>query len=112
MEFCKLVSTQELFYSYKFNKNFSSIMSLVTKFFNILGVKEQQKLPYWLKITTKVPKCTYYFGPFDSPLEAKALQAGYIEDLMEEEAQGIHLELEQALQPENLTVCEDDDFDD
>jgi hypothetical protein len=83
-------------------------MSLVTKFLNILGVKEQQKLPYWLRITTKVPKCTYYFGPFDSPLEAKTLQAGYIEDLMEEEAQGIHLELEQASQPENLTVCEDD----
>lgn len=85
-------------------------MSLVTKFLNILGVKEQKRLPYWLKITTKVPRCTYYFGPFDSPLEAKALQPGYIEDLMAEEAQGIHIELEQALQPENLTVCEDDVF--
>lgn len=83
-------------------------MSLVTKFLNILGVKEQKKLPYWLIITTKVPQCTYYFGPFDSPLEAKALQAGYIEDLMEENAQGIHIELEQALQPKNLTVCDND----
>ncbi|MEM7761807.1 MAG: DUF1816 domain-containing protein [Cyanobacteria bacterium P01_A01_bin.40] len=85
-------------------------MSLVTKILNILGVKEPQKLPYWLKITTKVPKCVYYFGPFDSPLEAKALQAGFIEDLIEEEAQGIHLELEQCSQPEALTVCEDDIF--
>ncbi|WP_299130725.1 DUF1816 domain-containing protein [uncultured Winogradskyella sp.] len=85
-------------------------MSLVTKFLKIIGVKEQEKLPYWLKITTKVPKCTYYFGPFDSPLEAKALQPGYIEDLMEEEAQGIHIELEQAVQPENLTACENDVF--
>jgi hypothetical protein len=85
-------------------------MSLVTKFLNILGIKEQQRLPYWLRITTKVPKCTYYFGPFDSPLEAKTLQAGYIEDLMAEEAQGIHIELEQALEPENLTICEDDDL--
>ena len=87
-------------------------MSLVTKLFNALGIRPQKKLPYWLKITTKVPKCTYYFGPFDSPLEAKALQAGYIEDLMEEDAQGIHIELEQIQQPENLTICETDVFSD
>ena len=85
-------------------------MSLVTKILNILGVKEQKRLPYWLKITTKVPKCVYYFGPFDSPLEAKALQAGFIEDLMEEDAQGIHLELEQCQEPDALTVCEDEFF--
>ncbi|MEN9518915.1 MAG: hypothetical protein RLZZ381_1503 [Cyanobacteriota bacterium] len=87
-------------------------MSLVTKFLNILGVKEQNKLPYWLRITTKVPQCTYYFGPFDSSLEAKTLQAGYIEDLMAEKAQGIHIELEQTLEPQNLTVCENDVFSD
>lgn len=86
-------------------------MSLVTKFLNILGAKEPPKIPYWLKITTKVPKCTYYFGPFDSPAEAKSHQVGYLEDLMVEKAQGIHIELEQSLQPENLTVCEDDVFD-
>ena len=85
-------------------------MSLVTKLLNVLGVKEQKNLPYWLKITTKVPKCVYYFGPFDSPLEAKSLQAGYIEDLLSENAQGIHLELEQCSQPADLTVCEDDIF--
>lgn len=85
-------------------------MSLVTKLLNVFGVKEQKNLPYWLKITTKVPKCVYYFGPFDSLLEAKSLQAGYIEDLLSENAQGIHLELEQCSQPTDLTVCEDDVF--
>ncbi len=85
-------------------------MSLVTKLLNVFGIKEQKNLPYWLKITTKVPKCVYYFGPFDSPLEAKSLQAGYIEDLLSENAQGIHLELEQCSQPTDLTVCEDDIF--
>lgn len=85
-------------------------MSLVTKILNVLGVKELKRVPYWLKITTKVPKCTYYFGPFDSPLEAKALQAGFIEDLMEEDAQGIHLELEQCPQPDVLTVYDDEIF--
>jgi len=82
-------------------------MSLVTKFFKKLGINEQSKLPYWLKITTKVPKCTYYFGPFDSSAEAKSLQPGYIEDLMAEDAQGIHIELERVSQPESLTVCEE-----
>jgi len=81
-------------------------MSLVTKLFNKLRVKEQ-KLPYWLKITTKVPRCTYYFGPFDNSAEAKSLQPGYIEDLMAEDAQGLYIELERTLQPEQLTVCED-----
>ncbi|MEL6929939.1 MAG: DUF1816 domain-containing protein [Cyanobacteria bacterium J06600_6] len=86
-------------------------MSLVTKIFKKLGIKGQKKLPYWLKITTKVPKCTYYFGPFENSSEAKSLQSGYIEDLMAEDAQGIHIELEQISQPEQLTVCEQPFFE-
>lgn len=85
-------------------------MSLVTKFLNKLGVTKQDRLPYWLKITTKVPKCTYYFGPFNSSAEAKSLQPGYIEDLMAEDAQGIHIELEQIARPEQLTICEESVF--
>ena len=82
-------------------------MSLVTKFLNKLGAKEHKKLPYWLKITTKVPKCTYYFGPFDSSAEAKSLQPGYIGDLIAENAQGIHIELERIAEPEHLTICDE-----
>ncbi len=85
-------------------------MSLTAKIFGLLGLKKREKIPYWLKISTKVPNCIYYFGPFDSPLEAKTLQAGYIEDLIEENAQGIHVELEQCPQPTELTICEDEDF--
>lgn len=85
-------------------------MSLFKTILNILGIKESSKLPVWLKITTKVPKCTYYFGPFDSYSEAKLLQPGYIEDLMAEDAQGIHIDLEQKSQPEQLTVCEEPFF--
>ena len=85
-------------------------MSLATKIFNILGIQQPKNFPYWLKITTKVPKCTYYFGPFNSPLEAKALQGGYIEDLISENAQGIHIEMEHGPQPKNLTVCEEEIF--
>ena len=85
-------------------------MSLATKLFGLLGLKKEEKHPYWLKITTKVPQCSYYFGPFDSPLEAKGSQAGYIEDLMAEEALGIHIELEQCAQPPELTICEEELF--
>lgn len=89
-------------------------MSLTTKLFNFLGFQksrtEKEQLFYWLKISTKVPKCIYYFGPFDSHSEAKSLQGGYIEDLMAENAQGIHIELEHCSQPSELTVCEPDDF--
>ena len=85
-------------------------MSLVTKILKLLGIQQVKNSPYWLKITTKVPKCTYYFGPFESPLEAKALQEGYIEDLMNEDALGIQVEIEHGSQPENLTVCEEEIF--
>jgi len=81
-------------------------MSLATKLFDLLGIKKADNQSYWLQISTKVPKCIYYFGPFDSPLEAKAMQADYIEDLIEEKAQGIHVELNQSPQPPNLTICE------
>lgn len=85
-------------------------MFLATKLFGLLGLKKREKLPYWLKISTKVPRCIYYFGPFDSSLEAKILQAGYIEDLIEENAQGIHVELEQCPHPPELTICEDEEL--
>ena len=83
-------------------------MSLATKLLDLLGLKKTEQFPYWLKITTKVPSCIYYFGPFDSPAEARILQAGYIEDLMEEKALGIHIELERRIQPEVLTIFEEE----
>ena len=85
-------------------------MSLGTKILNLLGLQNKKPIPYWLKINTKVPKCIYYFGPFDSPLEAKALQAGYIEDLMAEKALGIHVELEQIPEPPELTISAEEIF--
>ncbi|WP_319419550.1 DUF1816 domain-containing protein [Pleurocapsa sp. FMAR1] len=85
-------------------------MSFATKLFEILGLRKENKLPYWLQISTKVPNCVYYFGPFDSSIEAKASQVGYIEDLMAENAQGIHIELKQCLQPLKLTICESEEI--
>ena len=67
-------------------------------------------LSWWLEITTTNPYCIYWFGPFDSPLEARLYQSGYIEDLVEEQAEGITIKLQQC-QPQVLTICSDSELD-
>jgi hypothetical protein len=63
---------------------------------------------WWIKIDTSTPPCTYYFGPFDSKKEAKIHQSGYVEDLIQENAQGIVVKTKWCLRlPESLTICEE-----
>ncbi|AFY78477.1 protein of unknown function (DUF1816) [Pleurocapsa sp. PCC 7327] len=69
---------------------------------------KQKNLPWWVVIRTAKPRCTYYFGPFDTPQEAKLNQGGYVEDLMGEGADGITIEIQQC-QPEVLTIEEEDE---
>ncbi len=64
------------------------------------------KLPWWVKIITVKPKCVYYFGPFDSQLEARESQSGYIEDLTAEQAKGISIEIAQD-RPKALTIVDE-----
>jgi Domain of unknown function (DUF1816) len=59
---------------------------------------------WWLKVKTQSPDCIYYFGPFDSKEEATFLQAGYLEDLIQEGAQNVRLAVEKAC-PQQLTSC-------
>ncbi len=59
-------------------------------------------LPWWVEIITTYPQCLYYFGPFDSPEEARTFQSGYIEDLEAEGAEGIAVKIKQC-QPQVLT---------
>lgn len=63
-------------------------------------------LAWWVKISTDNPRCTYYFGPFSNESEAQASQAGYIEDLEGERAQGIKVSIERC-KPKELTISED-----
>lgn len=70
-------------------------------FFN----KKNQK--WWVEIYTAKPECIYYFGPFDSAKEAKLNQIGYIEDLVQEEAEGITVNIVQCL-PNNLTIFDEE----
>ncbi len=64
---------------------------------------EQSELAWWVKIDTAQPLCTYYFGPFVSTKEAELAQSGYVEDLEQEEAQGISIQIEWC-QPNELTL--------
>ena len=71
-----------------------------------LSFLKRSNLPWWIEIHTAAPCCTYYFGPFDSEREAKLSQGGYIEDLNQEKAQGIAIEIKQA-RPESLTIFDE-----
>lgn len=64
---------------------------------------EQPELAWWVKVDTANPQCTYYFGPFASTKEAELSQPGYLEDLEQEGAQGVAVQIQQC-QPSNLTV--------
>ncbi len=62
---------------------------------------------WWIKIFTGKPKCTYYFGPFASALEAKIATKGFVEDLESEFAQGIRTKIDRHPQPVSLTIEHD-----
>ena len=61
---------------------------------------------WWVQIVTQTPRCTYYFGPFLSVKEAKAASLGYIEDLEQEGAQGIAVDVKRC-KPDALTIADD-----
>lgn len=62
---------------------------------------------WWVKILTEKPKCIYYFGPFLSANEAEGSQADYSEDIREEGAEIIDIQIEQC-QPQKLTICDEE----
>lgn len=69
--------------------------------------RKPNDLPWWVKIETQVPVCTYYFGPFESRREAQAHRGGYVEDLEGEGAQGLQVVIEQG-NPQELTIFDED----
>lgn len=77
----------------------------------LMGVEASSKtvsvtLPWWVKIVTERPPCTYFFGPFASASEARDNQAGYIEDLEQEGATGIERLILQD-RPQTLTIYDE-----
>jgi Domain of unknown function (DUF1816) len=63
-------------------------------------------LAWWVEIVTESPNCTYYFGPFASAREAKLAQHGYVEDLEQEGAKNIQVDVKRC-KPERLTIFDD-----
>lgn len=66
------------------------------------SIKNGIELGWWVEIRTALPNCTYYFGPFSSRQEADYAQVGYFEDLKQEGAHGIIIQIKQC-QPRELT---------
>ncbi|MFN4280653.1 DUF1816 domain-containing protein [Thermosynechococcus sp.] len=60
-------------------------------------------LAWWVKIDTKTPSCTYYFGPFLTQAEAEREKDGYIEDLKAEGAEGLEVSVVRC-RPEEVTI--------
>ena len=61
---------------------------------------------WWVEINTASPRCIYYFGPFDTDVEAKTAYPGYIEDLDGEGAQGIVVIIKRC-KPDALTIFDE-----
>lgn len=67
---------------------------------------KRRKMPWWIEIKTHQPYCIYYFGPFNTIGQARRDRDGYIEDLVEEKAYGITVDIKQC-SPNILTIFED-----
>lgn len=75
----------------------SDLSNRLAAFSNRLG------LAWWVEIKTESPDCTYYFGPFLNQTEAQSAVSGFIEDLEQEQAQGITSTVKRC-KPQELTI--------
>ncbi len=73
---------------------------LLTNFLSAIG------LAWWVEVTTDNPRCVYYFGPFPSKEVAQTHQGGYVEDLEQEGAADIKINI-QRCKPSNLTIYDE-----
>jgi hypothetical protein len=73
----------------------------------LLGKILGRSKAWWVEIKTAQPACTYYFGPFDSEIEAATAKGGYIEDLEQEGAQNIQTVVQLCSHPGQLTITDE-----
>ncbi|MDJ0727012.1 MAG: DUF1816 domain-containing protein [Prochloraceae cyanobacterium] len=71
--------------------------------FNSAKFNKREIKQWWVEVNTDVPRCTYYFGPFNTSQEAREHQAGYVEDLIEEGSGQITLNIKKC-RPQALTI--------
>lgn len=65
-------------------------------------------IAWWAKIVTKLPPCTYYFGPFHNLEQVQTACFGYVEDLKSEEAQGFEINIVRRCKPDLLTIFDEE----
>lgn len=73
-----------------------------------LACLEKLGLAWWLIVVTEKPKCTYYFGPFLTPKNAKISLKGYVEDLEGENAEILSYSITQGYPPVEDTILIDE----
>ncbi|QIZ71262.1 DUF1816 domain-containing protein [Oxynema aestuarii] len=78
----------------------NEIKELLISLLNLFG------LACWAEIVTEKPGCTYYFGPFFSKQDAETATKGYLEDLQQENAQGINISIKRC-KPQDLTIYDE-----
>jgi hypothetical protein len=78
-------------------------MSIQSLAFHPSKSNPKTELGWWIEIFSAQPPCLYYFGAFDSAQEAEVLQDGFVQDLIEDGAQGIAVRL-QWCQPTEITI--------
>ena len=81
-----------------------SINTIKEMIANFLPMNPQN---WWVEVTTELPRCTYYFGPFQNYQEAEMMYPGYIEDLEMEGAEQIQSAIKRC-KPEKLTVFDEE----
>ncbi|MGH8001664.1 MAG: DUF1816 domain-containing protein [Brasilonema sp.] len=72
----------------------------------LINVFDNFGFAWWVEVITQNPRCTYYFGPFVNSTDAKASIKGYVEDLEQEGAQGIIVNVKRC-KPSALTIADD-----
>ncbi len=87
-------------------RNTSCYRKIINLLFKLNSSINQRKKSWWIEIKTATPCCIYFFGPFDGLEEAKQEQPGYVDDLVQEKAVGIKVEIKQC-QPTRLTIFEE-----
>lgn len=70
-----------------------------------LPEEKTNEFGWWVEVVTALPSCTYYFGPFASVQEPDLAQVGFFEDLKQEGAKGVTIQIKQC-QPKKLTIFE------
>jgi Domain of unknown function (DUF1816) len=69
-----------------------------------ISMLEKLGMAFWIEVSTEVPRCIYYFGPFFSRSDADQAKPGFEEDLIQEGASGITSMMFQRPTPDILTL--------